>query len=201
MTSPDILALACEQFLGKDVQYIKTVILQTLEGHLRAILGRFLFFSLCFVFSSLFFYFYPPPPSTSSSSPSPWPPSSPYSSPSSNFPSFIILFLRLPLFLLLPFLLLLFLLLLLLLLLLLILILLLLFLILLRLLLILLLLCLLLLLPLPLSEKSAGTIFCLFHIFLPPPPFSFFLSSSTLPSSPLFLSSTLYLYISQVADH
>ncbi|KAI0231141.1 Flotillin-2 [Lamellibrachia satsuma] len=39
MTAPDILALACEQFLGKNVQYIKDVILQTLEGHLRAILG------------------------------------------------------------------------------------------------------------------------------------------------------------------
>ena len=62
MTSPDILALACEQFLGKDVQYIKTVILQTLEGHLRAILGM----SLCFVFYSLsslsLFSFYSPSP-------------------------------------------------------------------------------------------------------------------------------------------
>ena len=43
MTSPDILALACEQFLGKDVKYIKEMILQTLDGHLRAILGTLLF--------------------------------------------------------------------------------------------------------------------------------------------------------------
>lgn len=39
MTEPDLLALACEQFLGKSVNEIKAVILQTLEGHLRSILG------------------------------------------------------------------------------------------------------------------------------------------------------------------
>lgn len=39
MTEQDLLALACEQFLGKSVIEIKTVILQTLEGHLRSILG------------------------------------------------------------------------------------------------------------------------------------------------------------------
>ena len=33
------LATACEQFLGKSIQEIENVILQTLEGHLRAILG------------------------------------------------------------------------------------------------------------------------------------------------------------------
>ncbi len=41
MTEPELLATACEQFLGKSVDHIKSVILQTLEGHLRAILGEF----------------------------------------------------------------------------------------------------------------------------------------------------------------
>ena len=35
----DYLAVAAEQFLGKDSAHIRSVILQTLEGHLRAILG------------------------------------------------------------------------------------------------------------------------------------------------------------------
>ncbi|XP_019723701.1 flotillin-2-like [Hippocampus comes] len=39
MTEQDLLALACEQFLGKSVMEIKAVVLQTLEGHLRSILG------------------------------------------------------------------------------------------------------------------------------------------------------------------
>ncbi|KAJ3590581.1 hypothetical protein NHX12_008531 [Muraenolepis orangiensis] len=39
MTDHDLLAIACEQFLGKTVTEIKAVILQTLEGHLRSILG------------------------------------------------------------------------------------------------------------------------------------------------------------------
>lgn len=39
MRQPDILKTACEQFLGKSVDHIQRVILQTLEGHLRAILG------------------------------------------------------------------------------------------------------------------------------------------------------------------
>jgi len=39
MTEPELLAIACEQFLGKSVQHIERVILQTMEGHLRAILG------------------------------------------------------------------------------------------------------------------------------------------------------------------
>ncbi|KAE8294911.1 Flotillin-2 Reggie-1 [Larimichthys crocea] len=39
MTEHDLLAVACEQFLGKSVIEIKTVVLQTLEGHLRSILG------------------------------------------------------------------------------------------------------------------------------------------------------------------
>lgn len=50
MTDQELLGYACEQFLGKSVMEIKSVILQTLEGHLRAILGGWsLFFS--------FFYF------------------------------------------------------------------------------------------------------------------------------------------------
>jgi len=40
MTEPELLSTACEQFLGKAVQHIERVILQTMEGHLRAILGR-----------------------------------------------------------------------------------------------------------------------------------------------------------------
>jgi len=40
MTEPELLSTACEQFLGKPVQHIERVILQTMEGHLRAILGR-----------------------------------------------------------------------------------------------------------------------------------------------------------------
>lgn len=39
MTEKELLGYACEQFLGKSVTEIKSVILQTLEGHLRAILG------------------------------------------------------------------------------------------------------------------------------------------------------------------
>ena len=35
----DILKVACEQFLGKSPSEIKAMLLQTLEGHLRAILG------------------------------------------------------------------------------------------------------------------------------------------------------------------
>ncbi|CAD5121118.1 DgyrCDS9658 [Dimorphilus gyrociliatus] len=39
ITERELLNTACEQFLGKSVHHIETVILQTLEGHLRAILG------------------------------------------------------------------------------------------------------------------------------------------------------------------
>ncbi|CAG2120157.1 unnamed protein product, partial [Medioppia subpectinata] len=39
MTEKEFLTIAAEQFLGKSVDHIKSVILQTLEGHLRAILG------------------------------------------------------------------------------------------------------------------------------------------------------------------
>ena len=40
MTDTELLGYACEQFLGKSVSEIKSVILQTLEGHLRSILGE-----------------------------------------------------------------------------------------------------------------------------------------------------------------
>ena len=40
MTEKELLASACEQFLGKSVREIEDVLLQTLEGHLRAILGK-----------------------------------------------------------------------------------------------------------------------------------------------------------------
>lgn len=39
MTQKEFLSTAAEQFLGKKVEHIESVILQTLEGHLRAILG------------------------------------------------------------------------------------------------------------------------------------------------------------------
>lgn len=39
MNEKELLTIACEQFLGKTVEHIRSVILQTLEGHLRAILG------------------------------------------------------------------------------------------------------------------------------------------------------------------
>ncbi|KAH9636949.1 hypothetical protein HF086_016888, partial [Spodoptera exigua] len=40
MNEDELLTTACEQFLGKTVKEIKMTILQTLEGHLRAILGK-----------------------------------------------------------------------------------------------------------------------------------------------------------------
>ncbi|GBP43991.1 Flotillin-2 [Eumeta japonica] len=40
MKADELLTTACEQFLGKTVKEIKMTILQTLEGHLRAILGH-----------------------------------------------------------------------------------------------------------------------------------------------------------------
>ena len=41
MKNPDLLHTASEQFLGKKEHEIKSTVLQTLEGHLRAILGQF----------------------------------------------------------------------------------------------------------------------------------------------------------------
>lgn len=40
MKADELLQTASEQFLGKSVKEIKATILQTLEGHLRAILGE-----------------------------------------------------------------------------------------------------------------------------------------------------------------
>merc|ERR1719268_521951 len=39
MKNPELLGVAAEQFLGKKEDEIKSTVLQTLEGHLRAILG------------------------------------------------------------------------------------------------------------------------------------------------------------------
>lgn len=39
MTESRLLKTACEQFLGKTTREVENVVLQTLEGHLRAILG------------------------------------------------------------------------------------------------------------------------------------------------------------------
>ena len=41
MKNADLLQTASEQFLGKKEHEIKSTVLQTLEGHLRAILGKF----------------------------------------------------------------------------------------------------------------------------------------------------------------
>ena len=40
MKNPELLHTASEQFLGKKEHEIKSTVLQTLEGHLRAILGK-----------------------------------------------------------------------------------------------------------------------------------------------------------------
>ena len=40
MKNQELLQTASEQFLGKKEHEIKSTVLQTLEGHLRAILGR-----------------------------------------------------------------------------------------------------------------------------------------------------------------
>lgn len=39
MSTPEFLPLAAEQFLGKSVDHIKSVILHTVEGHMRAVIG------------------------------------------------------------------------------------------------------------------------------------------------------------------
>ena len=39
MSAPEFLPLAAEQFLGKSVDHIKSVVLQTVEGHMRAVIG------------------------------------------------------------------------------------------------------------------------------------------------------------------
>ena len=40
ITASELLQTASEQFLGKSIQEIMDTVLQTLEGHLRAILGK-----------------------------------------------------------------------------------------------------------------------------------------------------------------
>lgn len=40
MTEKGLMHTACEQFLGKSPKAIQEVIQQTLDGHLRAILGK-----------------------------------------------------------------------------------------------------------------------------------------------------------------
>lgn len=39
MSAPEFLPLAAEQFLGKSIDHIKSVILHTVEGHMRAVIG------------------------------------------------------------------------------------------------------------------------------------------------------------------
>ena len=57
MKNEDLLQTASEQFLGKKDHEIKSTVLQTLEGHLRAILGKLIllltyYFCVRFVCSS-----------------------------------------------------------------------------------------------------------------------------------------------------
>lgn len=47
MHDPDFIARAVEQFLGRTAQEIGALVLQTLEGHLRAILGKGIQFLNC----------------------------------------------------------------------------------------------------------------------------------------------------------
>lgn len=46
MKADELLHTASEQFLGKSVKEIKSTVLQTLEGHLRAILGKASYYKL-----------------------------------------------------------------------------------------------------------------------------------------------------------
>ena len=54
MKNQELLQTASEQFLGKKEHEIKSTVLQTLEGHLRAILGRTKFESALFLFHIFF---------------------------------------------------------------------------------------------------------------------------------------------------
>ena len=62
MRADDLLRTAAEQFLGVPVNQLKSTVNQTLEGHLRAILGKFchvIFFrrvNLLFLFTTLYVY-------------------------------------------------------------------------------------------------------------------------------------------------
>ena len=50
MKNPELLHTASEQFLGKKEHEIKSTVLQTLEGHLRAILGTLTVEAVCDTF-------------------------------------------------------------------------------------------------------------------------------------------------------
>nr|CAD7429990.1 unnamed protein product [Timema monikensis] len=54
MKAEELLQTASEQFLGKTVKEIKSTVLQTLEGHLRAILGKSPFLVLYLVTKLIF---------------------------------------------------------------------------------------------------------------------------------------------------
>lgn len=47
MSTPEFLPLAAEQFLGKSVDNIKSVVLQTVEGHMRAVIGTQVIEDIC----------------------------------------------------------------------------------------------------------------------------------------------------------
>lgn len=57
MKADELLGTASEQFLGKSVKEIKMTILQTLEGHLRAILGKYTrLFLFVLIYKVLYIY-------------------------------------------------------------------------------------------------------------------------------------------------
>lgn len=47
MSTPEFLPLAAEQFLGKSVDHIKSVVLHTVEGHMRAVIGTQIVEDIC----------------------------------------------------------------------------------------------------------------------------------------------------------
>lgn len=47
MSAHEFLPLAAEQFLGKSVDHIKSVVLQTVEGHMRAVIGTQVIDDIC----------------------------------------------------------------------------------------------------------------------------------------------------------
>lgn len=47
MSNPEFLPIAAEQFLGKTTDQIKTIVLQTIEGHMRAVIGTQELLDIC----------------------------------------------------------------------------------------------------------------------------------------------------------
>lgn len=47
MSNPEFLPIAAEQFLGKTTEQIKSIVLQTIEGHMRAVIGTQELLDIC----------------------------------------------------------------------------------------------------------------------------------------------------------